>query len=81
MYIKLLIAIFVLTMAMTSDPNTLRIACWNLRGFNSAVPYVRRLLEDNDILLLSEHWLHANRLSRLNEIAGDINFCARASNF
>ena len=33
----------------------------------------------SDIITLSEHWLHNNRLSQFSEISLDFNFCARAS--
>ena len=36
---------------------------------------------ENNIVAISEHWLHENRLGMFNEIAGDIRFCGRASNF
>ena len=75
---QMLILIVLITLLMSSTP-ALSIACWNMRGFNGAVPYIKELLKQNDILLLCEHWLHANRLNRFNEIADNIKFCARAS--
>ena len=63
---------------MQSTPK-LKIACWNSRGFSGAIPYLRQLVKENDIVAISEHWLHGNRLNQLYEIASDVNICARAS--
>ena len=65
---------------MSSTPN-LKITSWNARGFAGAVPYLRKLVKDNDIVAVSEHWLHGNKLNRLAEVSDKVNFCARASQF
>ena len=52
-----------------------------MRGFNSGVPYLRKLLDSNDIVIVTEHWLHSNRLSRFKEVAGDIAYSAKSSRF
>ena len=57
------------------------ITTWNARGFNSSVPYMRQLLNDSDIVIITEHWLHANRLIRFNEIPSDIAYCAVSSKY
>ena len=49
--------------------NQLRVACWNARGYLSDIPYIRELLKEVDILAVSEHWLHANRLRILEGIS------------
>ena len=59
--------------------NKIKIACWNSRGYTGAIPYLRKLTADNDIVAVSEHWLHGNKLNRLSEVSADFNFCARAS--
>ena len=59
--------------------NTLRLATWNSRGMSAAVPYLRNILESNDIITISEHWLHANRINRLLDISDEFNVFARAS--
>ena len=51
----------------------------NARGFSSSVPYLRILLEDHDCVAVSEHWLHVNRLHKLNEVSNDFHVIARAS--
>ena len=55
------------------------IACWNTRGFLTSVPYLKQLLQNNDIIAISEHWLHANRLQDLNGISNEFNCISRAS--
>ena len=60
---------------------SLKIATWNLRGYSSSVPYLRELCANNDVILISEHWLHRNKLCKLEEISADMLYCARASNF
>ena len=59
----------------------LNLVCWNSRGFNTAVPYLRKLVNENDVVAVSEHWLHQNRLSKLNEISDEIFTCGRSSKF
>ena len=61
--------------------NNLKIVCWNSRGFAGAVPYLRKLIRDNDIIAVAEHWLHENKLSKLGEISNEVLFCARSSKF
>ena len=65
---------------MQSTPN-LKITCWNSRGFSGAIPYLRKLLGENDIVAISEHWLHGNRLEQLYEATSKFYVCARASKF
>ena len=55
----------------TSVINNIRIACWNCRGLSASIPFLRTLLSENDIVCLSEHWLHNNRLSQLDEVCND----------
>ena len=57
----------------------LRIAAWNSRGVVASIPYLRELMRSNDIICLSEHWLHENRLNCLEEISSEFNAFARAS--
>ena len=57
----------------------LSMACWNSRGMVAALPYLNKILEDNDIVALSEHWLHSNRLNVLTELTQDFNVIGRAS--
>ena len=61
--------------------NQISIACWNMRGFKSSVPYVRQLIKGNDVVLLSEHWLHANRLFLFDESFDGTEYFARSSRF
>ena len=61
--------------------NLIKLACWNTRGFNTAIPYLRKLVQDNDIVAIAEHWLHENKLSSLSEISDGISFCGRSSKF
>ena len=73
---------------MNSTPNrntnvckgALRICAWNSRGLSSSVPYLRHLISVYDIICVSEHWLHANKLNDFELISADIDFFARASN-
>ena len=36
---------------------SLKIAAWNCRGLNNALPYTEILAEGHDVIVLSEHWL------------------------
>ena len=57
----------------------LNIAAWNSRGLVAAVPYLRELMCVNDIICLSEHWLHSNRLKCLEDISDKFNVIASVS--
>ena len=61
--------------------NSLKIGCWNARGFSASVPFVREMLERNAVFMVNEHWLHFNKLHLLNEIDSNFNWHARASKF
>ena len=54
---------------------------YNFRGFSGAVQYLSKLCKDNDIVILSEHWLHANKLNKFEEISENMYYCARASKY
>ena len=59
--------------------DNLTISCWNSRGLVAALPYLNKLLESNDIIAISEHWLQENRINVLLEISNDFNVVARSS--
>ena len=63
----------------TNVTKNLRIASWNSRGLSAAIPYLRKLLSENDFVSISEHWLHRNQLSRLNDISEDFLCLGRSS--
>ena len=60
--------------------NHISICTWNLRGFPSSIPYLRKLVTTHDIVLVSEHWLHANQINRMEEISTKASYFVRASN-
>ena len=62
------------------EDNQLKITCWNARGYLTSVPYLRKILNRTDVLAISEHWLHNNRLNYLNKISDSHYVFARASN-
>ena len=64
-----------------SESNNLSIACWNLRGYLSSIPYLRYLLKGNSVVATSEHWLHKNRLNVLDDICDTHSYFARSSRF
>ena len=59
--------------------STLRIATWNTRGMTAAIPYLKHMLENNDIVMINEHWLHANRVNKLSDLTDNFNVFARSS--
>ena len=59
----------------------LKIAVWNMRGFNSSIPHVRKLVSECDFIIITEHWLHSNRLDRIQEVGDNFFFCGKASKF
>ena len=58
---------------------SLSIVAWNSRGSVASIPYLRELMKMNDVVCVSEHWLHANRLNILEDLSADFNVVARAS--
>ena len=57
------------------------IVSWNSRGLVTSLPYLHDLMKNNDIISLSEHWLHSNKLNTLADISNDFNMIARASKY
>ena len=51
-----------------THPSTtpLSIAAWNGRGFQSAAPYIVKLAQAHNIVILSEHWLWPYELHKLD---------------
>ena len=61
-------------------PNSkLRLACLNVRGLFTNSDYVKMLLNDLDILAISEHWLHNYNLAQLQNLCCDFSFVANSS--
>ena len=58
---------------------SISLCTWNSRGMSAAIPYVRELIENFDIIMLTEHWLHSNKLNKLNEISPKVNSWGRSS--
>ena len=46
---------------------------------SASIPYIRELVKTYDFVLISEHWLHSNRLRRFEDIGPNISYFARAS--
>ena len=65
---------------MLCDKN-LAITAWNVRGIQSAIPYLRELLAESKIVCISEHWLFENNLCILDQISEDFNVVSAASKF
>ena len=76
---KLILLIILSNSLMAVKP--ISICCHNVRGFNGSVPYLRQLTKEYDVVAISEHWLHENKLSRLSDISNDVHVCARASKY
>ena len=51
------------------------------RGFAGAVPYLRKLVRDNDGVAEAEHWLHNNRLTKHSEVSNEVYVCGRSSKY
>ena len=62
------------------ESRKIKIACWNGRGYLSAIPYITKLISEVDVLAISEHWLHGNRLNVLNDISDSHDVFTRSSN-
>ena len=57
----------------------LTITTWNSRGMVAAVPYLRALCKDSKFILLTEHWLHDNKIKSLEQIDNNFDYFGRAS--
>ena len=76
--LAILVVTIMTSFALARDAGV-SIAAWNSRGLFSSIPCLRELMKSNDIIALSEHWLHANRLNVLNEISEEFSVVSRAS--
>ena len=66
---------------MQNNPMCLKLCTWNTRGFSASIPYLRKLCKENDLVCITEHWLHQNRLNKLDEVAQGINHFGRSSKY
>ena len=71
--------IYIYTYIMPGSLNHLKICTWNSRGLTASVPFLRALCKPNEVVCVTEHWLHQNRLSKLGDIADDVDFIGKAS--
>ena len=61
------------------NKNSISICVWNARGLKTSIPYIRELCKRYDLVLITEHWLHSNRLDELDGIAENVSYFGRAS--
>ena len=64
---------------MQSKLKELNICTWNSRGLVASIPYLRLLCATYDVLCVTEHWLHHNRLHKLGDISKNFNYFGRSS--
>ena len=64
---------------MVGSSSNIRVTCWNSRGYLASIPYMRHLLSECEILAISEHWVHENRLRCLSGVSNTHSCFARAS--
>ena len=57
----------------------INITCWNSRGLTASKSYLNELMQDSDIVCLSEHCLYNSQLYRLGEINQDFAYSAKSS--
>ena len=78
--IVLIIAHLLTKMSSSQDQyfTELVISSWNMHGIGTATPYARALLDNCDILAISEHWLPEQELYKLNDLHLEFNSIAKA---
>ena len=59
--------------------SSISVACWSSRGMLTSIQYLNTLMENNDIVSISEHWLYANCLYKLSDISDKFNCVCRSS--
>ena len=60
-----------LTSSSSSMGRFLSIGTWNCRGIHTSTPYINKLLCDNEILVIQEHWLWPYESDFLQDINKD----------
>ena len=56
----------------------LKIAAYNCKNAKTSVPAINKLFENNNLILLQEHWLFQFQLNLLGEICEDICYEGKA---
>ena len=56
--------------------NEVRVVTYNCHGLNQGAPYLKDLLQSNDIVCIQEHWLCSNDFSKLIELNNDFEVVA-----
>ena len=64
---------------MVESLNNINICTWNSWGLASSIPYLRALCLQYEVVCVTEHWLHQNRLQKLGDVSVDMNFWGRSS--
>ncbi|CAH1792668.1 unnamed protein product, partial [Owenia fusiformis] len=49
----------------------INICSWNANGLGTSIPYLSKLMQSNDIILLQEHWLHQHSKHILENVNQD----------
>jgi len=57
----------------------MKVTAWNMRGITASTPYIRKLLHDTDICILSEHHLFECELHKLRKVNDNFMVYAKAS--
>ena len=65
--------------AIMGDVRDIGICCWNCRGYQSSIPYIRELNKDHEVIGICEHWLHNNKLNLLKDLSTSHAVHARSS--
>ena len=69
------------TLNIQKSKDSLSICTWNARGFKTSVPYIRELCTRFDIVLITEHWLHSNRMDEFEGISENVSYFGRSSQY
>ena len=64
---------------MPENQYKIKLCARNTRGLVASIPYLRALCTNYDIVCMTDHWLHHNRLQKLGDIAEDMNYFGRSS--
>ena len=54
------------------------ISCWNCGGIYGNYKYAKTILNQVDIMAISEHWLYEDELSFLNELNNEFGCYAKS---
>ena len=62
-----------------NDIGDIRITFWNVKGLSGSIPYLSKLLNHSDIMVIQEHHLYQCELNKMYNVHDEFDVFCRSS--